>query len=175
MIIEIKNRYNGETIATGESYKIAVESNRADLRGAKLRDANLRGAKLRDADLRDADLRDADLCGADLRDADLRDADLYGANLRGADLRDADRNGNKVQITPIFIDGLHYRVGIWGNHVEIGCETHSFKEWRDFSDGAIRLMDGVEALNFWRENKSIIMSICDNQTKKIEKLEKDKK
>jgi len=92
MKIEIKNRFNGSIIISGnfEDIKDCLEKNRgADLRGADLRGADLIGADLRDANLRDANLRDANLRGADLRDANLRGADLRDANLRDANLRDA--------------------------------------------------------------------------------------
>jgi hypothetical protein len=97
-MIEIKNRWTGAIICTGETLKKAVLANLADLRGADLNVADLRGADLRGADLnvadlRGADLRGADLRGADLRGANLRRADLLGADLNGADLRGADLLG----------------------------------------------------------------------------------
>jgi len=106
MKIEIKNRWNGDIIVSGEyeSTKDCLERNRganlgdanlgdADLRGANLIGANLIGANLGDADLRGADLIGANLGDADLRGADLRGANLIGANLIGANLGDADLRG----------------------------------------------------------------------------------
>jgi hypothetical protein len=60
-VIEIKNRWSGEVLYSGEhaSLKEAVEAvvkAGADLTGADLADANLRGANLCDANLRGADL-----------------------------------------------------------------------------------------------------------------------
>ena len=100
-MIEIKNRFTGELICTGETPQDAVESNFASLGGAYLAGANLRGAYLRGAYLRDAylagaDLRCANLAGADLRGADLRYAKLTGADLRGANLRGAHLGGGKI-------------------------------------------------------------------------------
>jgi len=88
MLIEIKNRFTGNIIISGdyESVKDCLARNR---------DADLRGAYLRGADLTGADPRDAYLRGADLRGADLTDADLRGADLTGADLTDADLRGAK--------------------------------------------------------------------------------
>lgn len=93
-MIEIKNRFTGEIICSGETLQAAVEFNFASLGGAYLGGANLRGAYLRGAYLRDAylegaDLRCANLAGADLRGADLRGAYLGGADLRGANMRGA--------------------------------------------------------------------------------------
>ena len=88
-VIEIKNRWTGAVLYSGEhaDVKEAVEAAvkaGADLAGADLRDAYLAGAHLLGADLLGASLR-----GASLRDASLRDANLLGAYLAGANLRGA--------------------------------------------------------------------------------------
>jgi len=90
MLIEIKNRWNGNVLFSLEigSIKLAVEA--AIKSGADLRSADLRSAYLRSADLSGANLSGADLSGANLSGAYLRSADLSGANLRSADLRSAD-------------------------------------------------------------------------------------
>ena len=100
MKIEIKNRFNGKIIISGEysSIKEALEKNRganlsyANLRGADLRNADLRDTNLRNADLRYADIIDADLSCANLSYADLRDTNLRNADLSYADIIDADLN-----------------------------------------------------------------------------------
>jgi len=93
MSINIKHRWHGCVLATGETVKAAAECGKADLWGAGLREADLsvadlRGADLRRADLRGANLRRANLTVANLRGANLRGADLSVADLRGADLRE---------------------------------------------------------------------------------------
>src|SRR6185503_20142092 len=70
-LIEIKNRWTGAVIHSGE-YETVLET----VVYCVQKKIFLRGADLRDAYLRGADLSDADLRGADLRDADLRDAYL---------------------------------------------------------------------------------------------------
>ena len=110
-VIEIKNRWNGEVLYSGEhaSLKEAAEAAvkacanlyGADLRGTNLRGTNLRGANLYgadlcDANLRGANLRGANLGGANLRGANLRGANLGGANLGGANLGGANLGGAKV-------------------------------------------------------------------------------
>jgi len=127
----------------------------ADLSGADLSGANLRGADLRGANLSYADLSDADLSGADLSEANLcgallRGADLSEANLCGALLRDADL---------IIITWMHWTVYITTEHIRIGCQAHSLKAWKGFSDDEISAMDS-KALDFWKENKSMIISLC---------------
>jgi hypothetical protein len=88
-MIEIKNRFTGEVICTGEAIAGAAQENLANLRGADLSVANLSVANLSRADLRGANLRGANLSWADLSGANLRGADLSGANLRGANLSGA--------------------------------------------------------------------------------------
>ena len=79
MLIEIKNRINGNIIISGEydNIKDALEKNR----GVNLSYADLSGANLHDANLRYANLRYANLSYANLSDANLRYADLSYANL----------------------------------------------------------------------------------------------
>jgi uncharacterized protein YjbI with pentapeptide repeats len=105
---EIRNRFNGQIIVSGEAETLAeliqvkiregvsfycANLSGANLRGANLREANLREANLREADLRGAYLRGADLSGADLSGAYLREAYLREANLSGANLREANLSG----------------------------------------------------------------------------------
>ena len=103
-IIEIKNRWNGKVLYSGEheSLKEAVEEKssvdillddlglaNADLAYADLAYANLAGAYLSNADLSGTDLSNAKLSGTDLSNAKLAGANLAGANLSNADLSGA--------------------------------------------------------------------------------------
>ena len=94
-IFEIKHRYTGAVLYSGEgetlrAVVISAVASRAYLTGANLTRADLTGADLTGAYLADADLADAYLTGADLTGADLTDADLTDADLTDADLTDAD-------------------------------------------------------------------------------------
>ena len=95
-VIEIKNRWTGAVLYSGEHADVKEAVEAAVKAGANLRGADLRGASLSGAYLAGASLSGADLRDADLRGADLRGASLSGADLRGADLRDADLDGAKV-------------------------------------------------------------------------------
>jgi hypothetical protein len=99
MLIEIKNRFNGNVIFSHDTANntVAITLALAIASGADLRGADLYGADLRGADLYGADLRGAELYGADLYGANLRGADLYGANLYGADLRGANLRGANLR------------------------------------------------------------------------------
>ena len=133
--------------------------NRAILQGAILQGADLRGAYLQDADLQDADLQGAILQGAILQGAILQDADLQGAYLQGAILQDA--NGRDVTVTkaPIQISNLRWFVTIWDEHMQIGCEFHSHKQWAEYDDSRISSMDS-NALKFWGEWKDVLLALC---------------
>lgn len=66
-----------------------LQSDRADLRGARVRNARLDAAQLRQARLAGADLQYASLKLSNLQAADLSGANLRGVALRGSDLRNA--------------------------------------------------------------------------------------
>ena len=168
---QILNRFTGKVIyecAVDESLETSMKLRVAVLNaiehGINLRDADLRGADLRDADLRDADLRDADLRDVNLSYTNLRDADLRGADLRDADLRDADLRDADLRYAknaPKIILNLRWFVSINGfGMMRIGCQFHEIEKWRAFSDEEISKMDS-QALAFWKERKSMLLSLCD--------------
>ncbi|MFW2152835.1 pentapeptide repeat-containing protein [Acinetobacter gyllenbergii] len=175
---EIKNRWTGEVLFTCEipegmesgviarHVAEAAIAAGADLRGADLSGADLSGAYLSGADLSGADLSGAYLSGADLRGADLSGADLSGAYLRGADLRGADLSGAKA--APLVIYGLRWDVVINGTgDMQIGCQNHKVEEWKSFDDVRISSMDS-NALDFWKQHKSMLLSMCDSYVHPVE-------
>ncbi len=124
MYIEIKNRFSGTIIISGEydSIKDALEKNSgADLSGADLSGANLSEANLYKANLYKANLYKANLYKANLSRADLYKADLYKANLSGANLDGA----------IVFICGslhnLQYNTTI--GELRIGCHVYHLEYW----------------------------------------------
>ena len=130
--------------------------------GANLHGANLHGANLHGADLHGANLHGANLSGANLHRADLYGASLYGASLTGADLTGA-KWTKSITITspPIQISIPNYwPVFILDNHMQIGCEIHTFDEWGSFDDRRILEMDPRRALEFWRAYKPMLMAAC---------------
>lgn len=84
----------------------------------------------------------------DLRRADLREADLSGANLRWADLR--------------YYKSDLYECFIQTEYMQVGCERHSWDDWESFDDKSILEMDGKKALEWWHENKPILIAIRNN-------------
>ncbi len=154
-MIEIKDRFTGEVIVSGDvSIKELVEINRANLCGANLIDANLCGANLCGANLIDANLCGANLCGANLIDANLRGANLCGANLCGANLE-----GEILTKTPIYID-LDWAVTITTEYMRIGCQRHTIVDWATFTDEEISNMSSG-ALDFWNTWKKPLLAMCE--------------
>ena len=101
---EIKNRWSGETIASGEAetlreFVIALIRAGHDLSGSNLRGSDLSGSDLRGSNLRDSDLSGSNLRGSDLSGSDLSGSDLRGSNLRDSDLRGSDLRGTKINWT----------------------------------------------------------------------------
>ena len=92
-VIEIKSRWTGAVLYSGEHVDVKEAVEAAVKAGANLRDAYLDGADLGGADLDGADLDGANLRGANLRGANLRGAYLGGAYLGGAYLRGANLRG----------------------------------------------------------------------------------
>ncbi len=108
-----------------------------------------------------ADLRGANLGGADLRRADLGGAYLRGANLRGAKWTEE----TTIQRAPIQIDSLDdgWPVYILDDHMQIGCELHSFDDWVGFDDRRILEMDGKPAAVFWKRYGPMLLALCETR------------
>ena len=149
MEFEIKNRWTGTIIFTAD----------LDARYENDPHSIQLGAAIRAAVKAGANLADADLAGANLVGAYLADANLAGADLAGAKWR----HGIVLKRTPIQLYNLDngWRVTILDEHMEIGCELHSFDEWAAFTDKEIAAMDGRRALNFWRRWKPSLMALCE--------------
>ncbi len=106
MKFEIKNRFNGSVIFSGDygslrECVIDAVSKKADLSRADLSRANLSGANLSGADLYVADLYVADLSRADLSRANLYGANLYVADLSRANLYGAKNVDVYLQFGPV--------------------------------------------------------------------------
>ena len=136
----------------------------SDLRGSNLRGSDLSGSNLRGSNLRYSDLRGSNLSYSDLSYSDLSYSDLSGSNLRYSDLRYSNLRGSNLSgeilaIQPIFISGIDWDICITESYLKIGCERHTHDEWKEFNDEAISEMHG-KALEFWKANKSWILSAC---------------
>ena len=129
MNIAIKNRWNDDTITSGEylSIKECIENNKnANLSGAYLFCADLSRAELSGANISGSDLSCADLSRADLSRANLSGANLSGAYLSGANLSGANHS---IQLPIINIVGTQHSVYYYDNKLTIGCENHTIKHW----------------------------------------------
>ena len=158
--MELRKR-NGDLIASGDNIKLIVENNKSNLRDADLSNANLYNAYLSHADLSHADLSNAYLSRADLSNADLIYADLSNANLSNANFENTKRGDWIINSTPIVMQGLSYEVIIFDEHMEIGCEHHSFNAWSEFTDEEIFSMDGNRAKEFWENHKLTLLTMCE--------------
>jgi len=135
---------------------------RADLQGADLRYANLQGANLPETDLQGADLQyanlhEADLPEANLQRANLQGANLQGANLQGANLQGANLTGANLPETDFVMQCPWSIAHIQRDNIRIGCEYHTTKEWKKFTDEEINQMDPI-ALARWTQWKPVVMA-----------------
>jgi hypothetical protein len=60
--------------------------------------------------------------------------------------------------TPIVMTGLRWPVCITDNHMTIGCQTHTLKEWASFSNEEITEMH-PDAWEFWDTFGAMLLSI----------------
>ena len=147
-------------LRTRHALEKAVDAG-ANLSGANLSGAYLPGAHLPGANLSGAYLPGANLSGAYLPDANLSGANLSDANLSGANLSGAKwRDGVIINKVPIQLFGLHWRVTILDEHMQIGCELHKLTDWEEYDDKRIAEMDGRAALRFWREHKDVLLGLA---------------
>src|SRR3990167_9244237 len=159
-------RYALEKAVESDAYLYGANLSGANLSGAYLTGANLTCANLSGAYLSGANLTCANLSGANLSDAYLSGANLSGANLSGANLTGANltcakwRNGIVINKPPIQLFGLHWRVTILDEHMEIGCELHKLADWAVYEDKRICEMDGRDALRFWRAHKDALLGLA---------------
>jgi uncharacterized protein YjbI with pentapeptide repeats len=141
----------------------------ADLAGANLASANLAGAYLASANLADANLAGANLARAYLARAYLASANLARANFASANLASANlagakwRDGITINRAPLQLHGLQWPVYLLDEHMQIGCELHTFAQWDEFDDARIVKMDR-QALRFWRANKAALMALAATRT-----------
>ena len=156
MQFEIKSRWSGAVIFTadidcddgashsinlGFAVKVAVNAN------ANLANADLAGANLANANLANADLAHADLAGADLAGADLAHANLNGIT------------GLNDWIKCIQIED--WPITYTAEVMQIGCQSHQFAAWQNFSDAEIRAMSGRKAMTFWHKWRETIFKIIE--------------
>ena len=169
---DIDNRFTGEALFTSE-----IDCDEKTSHGIKL------GLAVKAALEAGADLTDANLTGADLIDADLIGANLTGAcltysNLRGANLTDATfkntvwTGGVIINRQPIRIQGLGpWLICILDEHMQIGCEIHSYKDWAEFDDRQIAQMDGCPTLEFWKQNRQTLLELAKADGRGVDKGE----
>ena len=118
MSVQVLNRFSGEVIASGESVRTIVLSNRADLHGAYLH-------------------------GADLYGADLHGADLHGAlglihiQHRGFDLW---VQAKKTKIGCLYLENSKLLKITEGAAVRLGIEAKNYEAYR------VLLRAGIKAL-----------------------------
>lgn len=143
-MIQIKNRYSGNIIKEVES----------------LSTGNLSNSNLRYSDLRHINLSCINLRGSDLRDSDLSYSNLSNSNLNYSDLRGSDLRfviGNGIEIKSLQIGT--YMVSYHKDILNIGCQSHKLDKWINFTDEEIDAMDRDTALDWWKLNKDILVTL----------------
>jgi len=163
MNVEIKNRFNGNTIITGEysSIKEALEKNSAvDFTGARLSGIDLIAADLAGINLTRADMPGTDLIWANLTRinltmahlfrtnltrANLTWANLTDANLTGLDLTDADLTDADLTGANLFGVNLCKTIGLKTPIISISGSIHNFC----YYNGKITIGCECHSVDYW--------------------------
>ena len=100
-------------------------------------------------------------------------ADLSYANLRSADLSYANLRSAIGEMT--FIKSLQcekYLISYTVNFLNIGCQSYTIEEWKNFDDEKIKGMDSG-ALEWWTKWKPIILQIIEMSPAKEQEEKED--
>ena len=65
-----------------------------------------------------------------------------------------------ARVSPINVTAIQYNTTITDDHIKIGCEFHTLKEWSEFDNHRILEMDGKPALKFWKEHKELLLGLA---------------
>jgi len=130
---------------------------RSNLSGSNLSGSNMSGSDLSsNTNLSDTNLSDTNLRGCDLSNTNLRGCDLSNTDLIGCDLRGT--IGNMKEIRSMQIDV--YTITFTKTFLQIGCQGHDTKKWKNFTNEEISKMD-AGALQWWSKWKDIIFTIIE--------------
>ena len=55
-----------------------------------------------------------------------------------------------------------YSVTILKEYIAIGCQTHTYEEWKNFKDCDIAPMDGPNGIQWWHKYREIILKTWEN-------------
>jgi hypothetical protein len=57
-----------------------------------------------------------------------------------------------------------WNITITDNHIQIGCELHTIKQWFSYKDSRISKMD-FNALDWWLRNREWLKQLCETRAK----------
>jgi hypothetical protein len=63
----------------------------------------------------------------------------------------------------ITISSKHHHVTITDNHIIIGCQVHTIKQWSKMTKKQITEMENEESAKLWFKSKSFILMLAENQ------------
>jgi uncharacterized protein YjbI with pentapeptide repeats len=149
-----------------------------DFRGGDFRGGNFWGGNFLGGDFwggyfRGGNFRGGDFRGGNFWGGNFRGGNFLGGDFRGGDFWGGDFRGGAIKIKPQTLYGLHWRIIIVDDRMEIGCQRHTHAEWKKFTDAEISAMDSY-ALEFWKENKSFLLAACAAHAKRAKRVAKER-
>ena len=168
MKVEIKNRFSDEVIflheQEGNSMKITVVKAfelKSDLSWADLSRSNLSGSNLNGSNLSGSNLNGSNLSGSNLSGSNLSWANLSRSNLSGSNLSGSNLSGAIGNMKQVFSAQLGtWMITFTKTMLFIGCQAHSIKKWKSFTDEEISAMD-TRALPWWKKWKDLIFKMIE--------------
>jgi hypothetical protein len=62
---------------------------------------------------------------------------------------------------PLFVSGISaWTVTMTDEHMTVGCQTHTIKEWLAFKESDIEAMSGTAAVTFWKQHKAMLKTLA---------------
>ncbi len=52
-----------------------------------------------------------------------------------------------------------YPVTVLREYIAIGCQIHTYEEWKKFTDADIAPMDGPDGIQWWHKYRDVILKI----------------
>ena len=128
----------------------------SDFSGSDFSWSDFSGSDFSESDFSESDFRGSNFSGSNFRGSDFRGSDFSGSDFRGLDFRKSRHQykiGNMREWHSMQLD--RYMIVFDKNILAIGCQQHSIKKWKEFSDKEISNMDKA-ALDWWNKWKDFI-------------------
>ena len=125
-------------------------------------DAVIKGGVIKGGEIWGGEIRGGEIRGGVIRGGVIRGGEIRGGEIRGGVIWGGEIRGGVIKITPIFLAGLRWDITVTSEHMTIGCQHFTHKEWEGFTRVEITPM-ASKAWDWWKENKAMLFNFCKKQ------------